>query len=57
MEELIEYLRKTFDEPTLKIINFMENAKILTSDMKIDKVKEGDKTVNRVSKNIVETSY
>ena len=57
MEELIEYLRKTFDEPTLKIINFMENAKILTSDMKIDTVKEGDKTVNRVSKNIVETSY
>ena len=31
MEEFIEYIRKTFDEPTLKIINFMENAKLLTT--------------------------
>ena len=57
MEEFIEYIRKTFDEPTLKIINFMENAKLLTSDMKIDTIKEGEKTVNKISKNIIETSY
>ena len=57
MEELIDYLNKTFDEPTLKIINFMENANLLVSDMKIDRVKEGDKIINKASPNIIETSY
>ena len=57
MEELINYLNKTFDEPTLKVINFIEKAKLLVSDMRIDAVKEGDKIVNKVSPNIIETSY
>lgn len=57
MEELVEYLRKTFDEPTLKIINFIQRTNLLTSEMKIDVVKEGENTVNKPSPNIVETSY
>lgn len=57
MEELVDYIRKTFDEPTLKIINFMQRTNLLTSEMKIDVVKEGENTVNKPSPNIVETSY
>ena len=57
MEELIEYIRKTFDEPTLKIVNFIELTNLLSSDMKLDQVKEGDKFVNKPSPNIIELSY
>ena len=57
MEELINYIKKTFDEPTLKIINFMENASLLVSEMKVDQVKDGDRVINRPSLNIIETSY
>lgn len=57
MEELINYLRKTFDEPTLKIVNFMQNTNLLISEMKMEQVKEGEKLVNRPSSNIIETSY
>ncbi len=57
MEELVEYLKKTFDEPTLKIINFMEQANLLVSEMKVDVIQEGDKTINKPSENIIETSY
>lgn len=57
MEELIAYLRKTFDEPTLKIINFMERSNLLVSEMKLEQVKEGDKPVTKLSQNIIETSY
>jgi SpoVK/Ycf46/Vps4 family AAA+-type ATPase len=57
MDELITYLRKSFDEPTLKIVNFMEKSNLLISEMKIDQVKDGDKIVNRPSPNIIETSY
>lgn len=57
MEELINYIRKTFDEPTLKIINFMENTNLLISEMRVDQVREGEKLVNKPSKNIIETSY
>lgn len=57
MEELIDYLRKTFDESTLKIINFMQNANLLVSEMKVETINEGDKTVTKTSPNIIETSY
>jgi len=57
MEELIEYVKKTFDEPTLKIIKFMSEAELLVSEMKIDKEKENGQIVNKVSKNIIETNY
>ena len=57
MEELIQYIRKTFDEPTLKIVNFMERANLLVSEMKMDQVKDGDKMVNKPSPNIIELAY
>ena len=57
MEELIEYIKETFDEPMLKIVNFMQNSNLLISEMKIDRVKDGDKFINRTSPNIIETSY
>lgn len=57
MEELINYLEKTFDPITLKVINFMENSKLLVEEMKKDFAIEGDKKVTRVSNNIVETTY
>ena len=57
MEELIEYIRKTFDEPTLKVVNFMERANLLVSEMKVDQIKEGEKIVNKPSSNIIELSY
>jgi len=57
MEELIQYIRKTFDEPTLKIVNFLERANILVSEMKKEQVKEGDRIVEKPSPNIIELSY
>ncbi|MBR2289266.1 MAG: AAA family ATPase [Clostridia bacterium] len=57
MEELIQYVKKTFDEPTLKIVNFLERANILVSEMKMDQVKEGDRIVNKPSPNMIELSY
>ena len=57
MEELIEYIRKTFDEQTLKIVNFLERANVLVSEMKMEQIKDGDKILNRPSPNIIEFSY
>ena len=57
MEELIQYIRKTFDEQILKVVNFMERANLLVSEMKMEQVKEGDKVVNKPSPNIIELSY
>lgn len=57
MEELVEYLQKNFDESTLKVINFMQRTSLLTWNMKVDQVKEGDKMISKPSPNIVETSY
>ena len=57
MEELVEYLLKNFDESTIKIINFMQKTNLLTWNMKVDQVKEGEKLVSKASPNIVETSY
>ena len=57
MEELIEYIKKTFDEQTLKIVNFLERANILVSEMKMEQIKDGDKILNRPSPNIIELSY
>ncbi len=57
MEDLIQYVRSTFDEKTLKIVNFIERANLLISEMKVDQVKEGDKFVNKQSPNIIELSY
>lgn len=57
MEELLQYVKNTFDEKVLKIIYFMERANLLISEMKIDQVKEGDQIVNRPSPNIIELSY
>ena len=57
MEELIDYIRKTFDETTIKIINFMEQSRILVSEMRMEQVKEGDKLVNKPSSNVIEFSY
>ena len=57
MEELVEYLLKNFDNNTLKIINFMRKTNMLTWNMKVDQVKEGERMVSKPSSNIVETSY
>lgn len=57
MEELIQYIRKTFDEPTLKIVNFLERANILVSEMKMEQVKDGDSIINKPSPNIIDLSY
>lgn len=57
MEELIQYIKKLFDEPTLKIVNFMERSNILISEMKMDQVKDGENFVNKPSPNIIELSY
>ena len=38
MEELIDYVKKTFDEQTLKVVNFIERANLLISEMKIDQI-------------------
>lgn len=57
MEELVEYLLKNFDESTIKIINFMQKTNLLTWNMKVDQVKDGDKVINKSSPNIIETSY
>ena len=39
MEELIQYIIKTFDEQTLKVVNFMERTNLLVSEMKMEQVK------------------
>ncbi len=57
MEELIDYVTKTFDVKTLRIVNFMERTNLLVSEMKVDSVKEGDRVVNKPSPNIIEISY
>ena len=57
MEELIQYVRKTFDDQTLKIVNFMERTNLLVSEMKMEQVKDGDKMVSKPSPNIIELSY
>ena len=57
MEELIEYVRNNFDEPTLKIVNFLERANVLVSDMKMEQIQEGDRVINKPSPNIIELSY
>ena len=53
MEELVEYLQKNFDESTLKVINFMQRTSLLTWNMKVDQVKEGDKMISKPSPNIL----
>ena len=57
MEKLIDYFLKNFDESTLKIVNFIENSKLLISEMKPEQIREGDKYVNKPSPNIIELSY
>ena len=57
MEELVEYLLKNFDQSMLKVINFMQKSNLLTWNMKVEQVKEGDKFITKPSPNIVETSY
>ena len=44
MDELLKYVGNNFDRPLLKVIYFMEQAKLLTSNMKIDKIKEDEKS-------------
>lgn len=57
MEELIQYIIKTFDEQTLKVVNFIERTNLLVSEMKMEQVKEGENIVNKPSPNIIELSY
>lgn len=57
MEELIDYVRKTFDDKTLKIVYFIERSNLLVSEMKVDQIKEGDRIINKISPNIIELSY
>ena len=57
MEELINYVRKTFDDKTLRVVNFIERANLLVSEMKVDQVQEGDKLIKRMSPNIIELAY
>lgn len=56
IDNLVDYIRTNTDEETLKIIDFIERANILTYSMKLDRVKEGDKVVEKPT-NILEASY
>ena len=57
IDELLKYVRDNFDKPLLKVIYFMEKAKLLESGMKVDRVKEGDRFIDQPSTSILEASY
>ena len=57
IDELLNYVGTNFDKPLLKVIYFMEKAKLLESTMKVDKIKEGDKWVEKVSPSLLEANY
>lgn len=57
IDELLKYVGESFDKPLLKVIYFMEQAKLLEANMKIDKIKEGDKVVDKPSSCMLEASY
>lgn len=56
IDNLVEYIKSNTDMETLKIIDFIERANILTYSMKIDRIKEGDKFVEKPT-NLLEASY
>lgn len=57
MDELLKYVGDNFDKALLKVIYFMEKAKLLESAMKVDRIKEGDRFVDKTSTSILEASY
>ncbi len=56
-DELLKYVGENFDKPLLKVIYFMEKSNLLDSKMSVERVKEGDKYVNKTSNNLLEASY
>lgn len=57
IDELLKYVGESFDKPLLKVIYFMEQSKLLEANMKIDKLKEGDKVIDKPSSCMLEASY
>ena len=56
IDNLVDYIKSNTDTDTLKIIDFIERANVLTYNMKIDRVKEGDRFVDKPT-NLLEASY
>lgn len=57
IDELLKYVGNNFDKPLLKVIYFMEQAKLLEANMKVDRIKEGDQVVEKPSNCMLETGY
>ncbi len=57
IDELLKYVGDNFDKQLLKVIYFMEKSRLLESNMKTDRVKEGDKFIDKTSNSILEASY
>lgn len=56
IDNLIDYIRINTDENTLKIIDFIERANVLTYNMKTDRIKDGDRIIEKPT-NVLESSY
>ena len=55
MEELqntVNYIKSLVDEKTLNVIDFLEKSNILNYSIKMDKIKDGDKVVEKPSNRI-----
>ena len=56
IDNLVKYIKDTFDEKLIKVMYYIYKTNILNINMKKDKVKDGDKSVEKDS-SILETSY
>lgn len=56
VENIVRYIKDNFDKDLLKVADFIERANVLSSTMKIEKVKQEDKIIDKKT-NILETSY
>jgi len=57
IENIVRYISSNFDEDTIKMINFIERANILTSNIKMNSVRKDENTVVEKPSNILEISY
>lgn len=56
VDNLVKYIKDTFDEKLIKVMYYIYKTNILTISMRKDRVKEGDKIVEKDT-SILETSY
>ncbi len=56
IDNLVDYIKENTDDATLKIIDFIERANVLTYSMKVDKVKDGEKIFEKPT-SFLESSY